>query len=186
MSVSQLLFVGQGSGSMSILPCLSLHSLLLGLLHVLGAFLDEVRGSALSVGKRNICMWSPYLYLLQQHQLGRSTMLTTRRWPGHQLCGVEVCTRDSLCLVGISFMDGLVMRKGVYMASMGGIIRDHVGKAFLGIWTNYEAEFSGLIRGLQRVKELGFSKVRVESDSISVVWQSKGRRFLGSSFSSDG
>ena len=41
-------------------------------------------------------------------------------------------------------------------------------------YTNNQAEYHGLILGLQKVKELGFKYVKVEGDSLLVINQMKG------------
>ncbi|AEA34206.1 ribonuclease HI family protein [Hippea maritima] len=61
---------------------------------------------------------------------------------------------------------GVVIKKN-------GVVVDKISE-FIGIATNNVAEYSALIRGLKRLKELGVKKVNVFSDSELVVKQLKG------------
>jgi ribonuclease HI len=66
---------------------------------------------------------------------------------------------DSACAFVICNMDDIVVEKSGY---------------YLGMATNNQAEYYGMVRGLERVRELGIDKLTVFSDSQLVVNQMNG------------
>jgi ribonuclease HI len=72
----------------------------------------------------------------------------SRNNPGHSACAYVICKMD----------DTVVEKSGYYM----------------GIATNNQAEYYGMIKGLERARELGIDKVNLNSDSQLVVNQMNG------------
>ena len=66
---------------------------------------------------------------------------------------------DSACAFVICNMDGTVVEKSGY---------------YMGIATNNQAEYYGMIKGLERARDLGINKVNINSDSQLVVNQMNG------------
>jgi ribonuclease HI len=72
----------------------------------------------------------------------------SRNNPGHSACAYVICDMD----------DNVVEKSGYYM----------------GIATNNQAEYLGMIKGLERARDLGIDKVNLHSDSQLVVNQMNG------------
>ena len=72
----------------------------------------------------------------------------SRNNPGHSACAYVICDMD----------DTVVEKSGYYM----------------GIATNNQAEYYGMIKGLERCRDLGIDKVNLHSDSQLVVNQMNG------------
>ena len=68
--------------------------------------------------------------------------------PGHSSCAYVICK-----------MDGTVVEKSGY---------------YMGMATNNQAEYYGMIKGLERCRDLGIDKVNLNSDSQLVVNQMNG------------
>ena len=63
---------------------------------------------------------------------------------------------------------------GAILVEPSGQVLDRIGK-FLGTQTNNFAEYSGLLLGLKRARELGVSEVEVFADSELMIRQLGGR-----------
>lgn len=63
---------------------------------------------------------------------------------------------------------------GAVLVQPSGQVVDRIGK-FLGVQTNNFAEYTGLLLGLRRAKELGVSEVEVFADSELMIRQLGGR-----------
>lgn len=72
----------------------------------------------------------------------------SRNNPGHSACAYVICDMD----------DNVVEKSGYYM----------------GIATNNQAEYYGMIKGLERARDLGINEVNINSDSQLVVNQMNG------------